>query len=359
MKTNNVTTNTNGTQNGKLTDIKELLSHQTVKETQSENLGYDKLTPTGVYLRTSAYEDGYKLAVKSNDFRINSESEEKLRQKWQKVAKESDQGVFDTEANLHDKHYHEEFERLQNIRQDAEDASHNAEINLRQKEETLAQTPKPAEESDVMLWIIFAVAVAVFSIGFAPTFHDVFFAELAQADPLLGWLTSIGVSIPIGAILALLILVEFGRKIASFNWLGLTAGILVALGFLLIRLSVSDDGLDSLSVGLTLYEIALVLGLEACAYFRRKEKKEAQEQAEIYEKAEKDLEVAVKQKERSKEDYEKSDKAIKTHIEYIEQRNCGTLFNTAIEEALVSAAISGYRAGVRDNHGKKIGRKDK
>lgn len=357
MKTNNVITNSNGTHNGKLKDIKELLTHETVKEAQSGNPGYDKLTPTEVYLRSSAYEDGYELAAKSNDFRPNHETEEKLRQKWQKVAKESDQGVFDTGANLHDKHYHEEFERLHTIRQDAEDALHHAEINLRQKEETLAQTPKPEKEGNATFWIIFAVAIAVFSIGFAPTFHDIFFITLAQADPLLGWLTSISVSIPIGAILALLILVEFGRKIASFNWLGLTAGILVALGFLLIRRSASGE-LDSLSIGLTIYEIALVLGLEACAYFKRKAKKEAHETAEIYEKALNDLDVATKQKERSKEGYEDTNKAIKTHIKYIEQRNIGTLFNTAIEEALISAALNGYHAGIQNNHGRKIGRKE-
>jgi hypothetical protein len=358
MKTNSLITTNNGTHNGKLIDVREQLSRETVKERSDENHGYDKLTPTEVYLRSSAYEDGYQLGVKSNDFRPNPETEEKLRYKWEKVAKESDQGIFDAENNLHDKHYHEEFERLQNIRQDAEDALHHAEINLRQKEEALAQTLKPEEENNTFFWLLFVVAVTVFSIGFAPTFHDIFFITIAQTDPLVGWLLSILVSIPIGAILALLILVEFGKKITTFNWLGLAAGILVALGFLFIRLSASDN-LDSLSVGLTLYEVALVLGLEACAYFRRKEKKEAQVAREIYEKSQNDADIALKQKDRSLEAYEDTSKAIKTHIEYIEQRNIGTLFNSAIEEALVAAAVNGYHAGIKDNHGRKIGRKDK
>ena len=210
-----------------------------------------------------------------------------------------------------------------------------------------------------MFWVIFVVAVAVFSIGFTPTFHDIFFIDLAQSDPLLGWLVSFAVSIPIGSILALLILVEFGRKIASFNWLGLTSGILVALGFLLIRYNASSDGLDALSIGLTVYEIALVLGLEATSYFRRRSRKESQEQAEIYEKTARELEVAREQKGRSVADSEKTAEAIKTHIKYVEQRSIGTLFNISIEEALVTAAISGYRAGVRSNHGRKLGRKEK
>lgn len=355
---NSLITTSNGTHNGKLADTKnELVSKRTAKAIETDSVGYDRLTPTEVYSRSSAYQDGYELAEKSNDFRPNPETESTLLEKWRKVARESEQGLFDTTANLHDKHYQEEFERLHAIRQDAEDASHNAEINLRHKEESLAQTHKPAEGSDTMLWFTFAVAVAVFAIGFAPTFHDVFFIGLAQTDALLSWIASAAVSIPIGAILALLILVEFGRKIATFNWLGLTAGILVAIGFLLIRMSASGE-LDSMTIGLTVYEIALVLGLEACAFFRRKSKKEFQEQMEIYERADNDLGVAANQRERSAGDYENADQAIKRHIEYIEQRNIGTLFNQAIEDALTTAAINGYHAGVRNNHGKKIGRKD-
>lgn len=362
MKTYNTITNGNGAHTEKFSDIGDLPPLQekerTVKKETplSESQSYERLTPAEVYLRSSAYKDGYDLALKSNDFRVNADSENHLRRKWQKVAKESDQGIFDPSANLHDRHYQQEFERKQNIRQDTEDALHNAEINLREKEEALAQTPKPTETSDAAVWVLFAVAVAVFSIGFAPTFHDVFFIALSQADPLVGWLASIAVSLPIGAILALLILIEFGRNIASFNWLGLAAGILVALGFLLIRYSAAGD-LDALSVGLFIYECALVLGMEAVSFFRRKATKEARQQTEIYEKAEKDLAVAVKQKDRSREEYEKFDRAIETHIEFIENRRTGTLFNPAIEEALDSAAVSGYRAGVRDMHARKIGKR--
>jgi hypothetical protein len=342
----------NGTQ--RTADLNEAISHGT----QTESESYDRVTPTDVYTRSSAYDDGYSVAQQANDFRINAETEEKLRQKWQNVARESDQGVFDPDANLHDRRYQDEFERVQGIRQDAEDAVHTAEINLREREEALAGVSKPAPEGNGVFWALFGIAVVVFSIGFAPTFHDVFFIDLALSDPLLSWIASTGVSMPIGGIMALLILCEFGRKIVTFNWLGLVGGILIALGFLLIRYSASD-GLDSLSVGLFVYECALVLGLEGIAYLRRKARKEAQDVAEIYEKAENDLTVAVSQKERCIEEYAKSDWSVKKHIEYIEQRTNGTVYNAAIEEALVSAAVAGYRASVRANHGRKLGRKEK
>ena len=146
MSKNNIVTNGNGTFAPDAKIIAEATEEKSTRETKTDvlddDLHYDRLTPTVVHLRSTAYEDGLDVAEKSNDFRPNPETEEKLKDKWQKVAKEADQGLFDTETNLHDKHYQDEFDRLQEIRQDAEDALHTAEINLREKEETLAPDHK-------------------------------------------------------------------------------------------------------------------------------------------------------------------------------------------------------------------------
>lgn len=111
MKINhhNTVTTSNGTGNNDQSTaiVESSLSQISIAEAQSE--GFDRLTPIEVYLRSSAHRDGYDLTIKSNDFRINLESEEKLGEKWQKVANEANQGVFNATANLHDKHYHEEF----------------------------------------------------------------------------------------------------------------------------------------------------------------------------------------------------------------------------------------------------------
>lgn len=357
MNKNIASNNGNGTQTVSTQDIKQPAGPIAVEESQSEISAFDRLTPTEVYLRTSAYNDGYQVAINANDFRPNAETEDKLREKWAKVARESNQGTFDVNVNLHDQHSEREFDRLHAMRDDAEDRVQQAEINLRTKEEALAQLVKPKPESDFAFWLIFAVAIAVFSIGFAPTFHDVFFIGLAQTDDISAWAVSGFVSIWVGAILTLLILVEFGRQITSFNWLGLSAGILVALGFLLIRYSAAGH-LDALSVGLTVYEIAIVIGLEATAFFRRKARLETHRQLETHERAENDLASALTQKERSLLDLEKIDQSIKTHIDYVRVRNNGAIFNAAIEEALITAALDGYHAGVRTNHGHKIGRRN-
>ena len=279
-----------------------------------------------------------------------------MTEKWRKVAQESDQGAYDPSANLHDKHYQEEFERKRDSRQDSEDAIHHAEINLREKEDILAQTPEPQQEGSATFWFLFVVAIAVLSTGFAPTFHDVFFIGLAMADPVIAWLSSALVSIPVGMIVAMLILFEFGRTIVSFNWPGLTSGIGVALGFLLMRIYAAG-AIDSLSIGLTVFEIAAVLGLEAVAYYRRKARKEAHEIAIAHTKATNDVQVASEQMTRSSHAFEGIEKAIRLHIEYVESRNCGSIFNSAIENALVTAAEEGYNAGVRDNHGRRIARR--
>ncbi len=318
---------------------------------------FDRVTPSTVYARSSAFQDEFDQARRSNLVRDNQESRAAVERKYSSIAHETDQGEFDPVAIRHDAEYDFEFKRQRLLRQEAEDAFNLSEGYVRDKEDKLSQMETREEVKNGTPWGLLAIATITLAIGVVPTIYDAFLTGLAVNDPLAAWFAAAVVSIPIAALLAGVILVETGRQITTFNYLGLIAGFFVAFGLFLVRYSVIGQ-VDSLNLGLLCYEVAVIVGLEAVMYLRRKEAKAQTETNLAYVKAEADLHATRDQRDRSRQAYDQADKAIKDHIVFIEDRRKGTLFNAAIEEALVASAAAGRDAARAANYARKIGKKE-
>lgn len=313
------------------------------------------LVPVPVFTRETAFEHGGNAALSSGDLEVNEQTVASLTDYCRAMAREMKRGHFDPANNSHDKLRQEEFDALLDERKVAKHALSLADGKTRDAKHAASVTVL-MPQGRVPRWAVAGAAAGLLALGFVPTIHDLFFDS---ADQLTGWYWASIAAVVLGGSMAGLLLwldsnSEDDDRLLSRK--GLWAGVGIAFAFCAARWRDAEDiGAVFFSIALFIYEAAVVLLVETVLASMRKTKRMRDVQVAESRKLESEASAHVENSELLKKKIAELDDKIEAFINYVEQRNAAETQMEQIEQALISAALDGYNAGIAANRGKVLG----
>lgn len=305
-------------------------------------------------LQNELIEHGRRRAIDGGALEPDEQDLRALEELARASARGSYGGLFDPSQNAHDLLREGEYQKLLSDRREAEQAEKFAAAALNEREEEMAQAtvlsarPQPST-------LLLAAAVVVIAVTVAPTLHDFVFV---MSDDVLSWGMSLLTGAFLGALIALMILVDVhgtGRR-SSINWIGLAAGIGMSVGLGTLRVSrAAEVGDFVFAIALSIIEAAIILALEGVAIGLRGALQDWSIQRSAEAEASGRLEAAQARLTRCRERVAELNDAIGSHIGYVEDRWVRYLRVEEIEAVSIKAILDGYRAGIAHNQGHVLG----
>lgn len=298
-------------------------------------------------MQTGLFRHGHNRAHKSGTTEPRNEDIRALEDHARAMAKETYRDRYDPAKHAHDAMHHAEYQRTVAKRDEADIALQHAAANLRDAELDLAKAPKvgpkPAPRHYLVASFIIALALSI-----APTLHDSIFHTIP--DDLLAWFASLVSAAFVGGMLTLAIL---GGRRTTMTWIGVAAGVILGVGLGAVRLSTAQGASEVLfAVGLTIFEIAVVLLLEWMASGLRTNEAEwlPRNQAEAEALAARD--AAHADLERRQANLKELNDAIAGKIAHVEDRHNRHIHIGELEAVAIKAVLDGYNAAITENIGR-------
>jgi hypothetical protein len=266
------------------------------------------------------------------------------------MARETYRDRFDPSANAHDRMHQAEYERTIDQRKESEKGEKHALANLRDTETNLARTPKAGTKPAAPPVVVGAFIVTIM-LTVAPTLHDAVF--LTVGDDLLEWFFASGCAAFVGTMLTLAIL--NGRR-TIWTWVGVGAGVIVAVGLCAVRLARAEGAGDVvMGIGLTIVEIAAVLLLEWLASGLREKEAEWDVKHDAESQAIAQVDAAKADLTRWQTRIKELGDAIASKIAFVEDRHNRNIHIAELEAVAIKAVLDGYNAGIAENIGRVRG----
>ncbi len=304
-------------------------------------------TSSMLEMQTGLFNHGHHRAHKSGTIEPRSEDVRALEDHARAMAKETYRDTYDPEKHAHDAMHHVEYQRSIAKRDEADIAEQHAAANLRDAEGDLAKAPKagpkPAPKQSLVAAFIVALVLSI-----APTLHDSIFHTLP--DDLLAWFLSLVSAAFVGGMLTLAIL---GGRLSKLTWIGVAAGVILGLGLGAVRLSSAEGTGEVLfAIGLTIFEIAVVLLLEWMASGLRTSEAEwlPRHRAEAEALAARD--AAQADLARRQAQLRELNDAIAGKIAFVEDRHNRHIHIAELEAVAIKAVLDGYNAAITENIGR-------
>jgi len=305
---------------------------------------------TVLAILTGMFELGRNRALQSGTVESRADDLRTLEDHARAMARDTYRDRFDPSLNPHDKMRQTEYQRTLKQREEAEIASRHAVANLRDAQVQLAKTRKAGERPRANGWLVAAFIVAIM-ISLSPTLHDFVFHTFS--DDLLAWFGALVTSAFVACMLTLAILT--GRR-TTWEWIGVGAGIVLGLGLGILRLSSAEGGDEVMfSVGLTIFEIAVVLLLEWLASGLRHDdeiwaaRRDSENEAlELCDAKQADLS-------RCESLLQECEEQLARTILYVEDRHNRNIHLPELEALVVKSVLDGYDSGVTENIGRVRG----
>lgn len=301
-------------------------------------------------MQTGLFNHGHTRAQKSGTTEPRPEDIRALEDHARAMARETYRDRYDPAKHAHDAMHHAEYKRTVVKRDEGEIAEQHAAANLRDAERDLAKAPKvgprPAPKPGLVAAFIVALALSI-----APTLHDSVFHTIP--DDLLAWFASLVSAAFVGGMLTLAIL---GGRRTKMTWIGVVAGVVLGLGLGAVRLSMAQGAGEVLfAVGLTIFEIAVVLLLEWMASGLRTAEAEwlPRHRAEAEAQAARD--AAQADLGRRQAHLKELNDVIAGKIAFVEDRHNRNIHIGELEAVAIKAVLDGYNAAVTENIGRVRG----
>lgn len=326
--------------------------------------GYQLMRGIPESVHKGMHDYGYKVARESGDIEGREEIRVAIEEYARKAARELYRDDFDPNLYPHDQMHQAEYEKHLKDREMAEQAEMNAAAAIREGEKKVAaaeagEVPEPPDTT--IWWAVSALCAVAIGVSIVLTLQGTFFASL---DPVISWYVAFITGTVIGLAIVLLILAddETGHSSAK-NWVGLASAIIIGVAFGGARMRDAVEFNDYFfAATLGLLEIGIAVGLFGVAASKRnKLQKYATELAAHAAKVENEkreralLAANVAEHKRRVERVQELNNAVRNDILYREERIERYLHIDKIEEAVVTAALSGYEAGIAKNRSFVLG----
>lgn len=329
----------------------DILGNGKVRQSVNGVKSYPTLRSIIAEYHSSMYEHGYNLAVSSRVLEPRQQDLDAIKEFAAKSARECKRDSFDTGIRLHDQMHKAEYDKHLADRIFAEETKKFAYAEMRERAKEAKQA-KAHGRSNKALWILLGAAAAIgLATTFVITFHDVFFL---MPDEMLAWLVSGIAALIIGGVISVMILFDTGSdgQRSATNWIGLGAGVLIAVGFGLARLrDAGTQGEYLLSFALMLIELGLVLGLEGVAGGIRTANRNNDANALNQARCEALHEEAAAHYQHCEQEVQVLNNTVTSDIGYVEERDERNLRIKELEEAMIASGHAGYFAGIGKNRG--------
>ena len=316
--------------------------------------GQEEMLGVILKMQRDLYEHGKTRAMESGTLVSNDEHLRALENHANAIAREAHREAYNPSLHQHDQLLDGEYQKNLHDRGEEEHALKYATATLRDREEEAAQA-HPGDPPKPLGWALPAAAVIAMMITTAPTLHDFVFV---MTDEFFSWLLSLFCGLFLGLLVALMILgdSEHSGQRSATNWIGLCAGIFVSLALGALRVKGATSSGDYIfAAAMTALELGIVIGLEGIAMSRRKAQRAWAERKAVADPASARLDVARTHVERSKERLEAINRAIKAHINYVEERGVRFHRIEEISATALEAVRDGYHAGIAENRGRILG----
>lgn len=304
-------------------------------------------TSSMLEMQTGLFRHGHNRAHESGTTEPRNEDIRALEDHARAMAKETYRDRYDPAKHAHDAMHHAEYKRTMAKRDEVEIIEQHAAANLRDAECDLAKVPKagPKPAADQRLVAAFIVA---FTLSIAPTLHDSVFHTIP--DDLLTWFASLVSAAFVGGMLTLAIL---GGRRTTTTWIGVASGVILGLGLGAIRLSMAQGAGEVLfAIGLTIFEIAVVLLLEWMASGLRTSEAEWLPRHKAEAEALAGRDAAQVDLERRQADLKELNDAIAGKIAHVEDRHNRHIHIGELEAVAIKAVLDGYNAAITENIGR-------
>lgn len=295
--------------------------------------------------------EGFQHAIESGSLKEIEGDKQALTEKARAMARETLRSHFDPNQHTHDQLRDAQFRKALADLDEAEEQRKHAEAALTKREAELAQDSTdttPPRKPDTGLKLVLA---GLLGLTVLPTVHDYIFV---MNDQVMAWMCALIASILLGLGLVTLMFwdVESPEEASSVHRLGLVAGIVVALGLGVLRISGAiDSSYYLLAVGFTLMEIGLVIGIEMVARRYRAAYKKWASAQDVFRVAQANRGAAAEHVRRCHEREAEINGTIQQHIAHIEVRSIQAERTAEIEESAVKTILAGYSRGIAHNHG--------
>jgi hypothetical protein len=316
--------------------------------------GQEEMLGVILKMQRDLYEHGKTRAIESGALMANDEHLRALESHAEAIAREAHREAYNPSLHQHDQLLDSEYQKNLRDRDEAEHAVKYAQAAMRDREEEAAQA-HPGEPPKPLGWALPTAAVIAMMITTAPTLHDFVFV---MADEFFSWLLSLLSGLFLGLLVTLMILgdSEHSGERTATNWIGLCAGIFVSLALGALRVKGATSSGDYIfAAAMTALELGIVIGLEGIATSRRKAHRVWAARKAVADPANARLDVARTHVERSKDHLEAINRAIKAHINYVEERGVRFQRIEEISATALEAVRDGYHSGIAENRGRILG----
>jgi hypothetical protein len=297
---------------------------------------------------------GWKRGIDSGDVAPDSETEATMKAHARAMAEAAYRANFDPIESAHDKSRQEEFEKCRAEIIDAEQALKNEKSKLKETENNASKaTAKVAVKPEFPTAIV-VVAIPLITLTVAFTLYDSFVSSLGF---ILALTFSLLTGLCWGAFVSYLILHNYTSEENErgwANWIGLAAGVGMALGLGFIRYSQSSAEFFWLVIGLTTVEIFIVIGLEFFARQYRRSSLDYYKRAVVAGEAQSEADTVKAEIARRKDRVSELQNKIDDHIQYLDERDLRAKHKEQLIESAEKAYIDGYRGACDYNKGKNL-----
>jgi len=307
------------------------------------------------HFQSDLYKLGFEAAIKSGALDPDPDTLSALEGDARASARNAAREPYNPEENPHDKVRNGEFQkRFSDRKQHEQRVEYNRkEVGQREKDASPYVKEKEKPEPSLLQMIS---ATSLFSLSLAPTFHDRFF--LVIDDDPLRWFLSLASGVCAGAFVTLSMLksLDVSGKRTWAHWGGLLAGVVLAVGFALVRLVGVEDNSEKLfAYALAAIEVGVVIYLECYATGLRSRIHEwAAYEATRHDKLTL-LEFARQNLRDAEAALDLLNAKIDDHQAYLEDRIVRQVSVAELEETAVRAVRNGYMDGISRNRGKIYG----
>lgn len=295
--------------------------------------------------------DGWKRGEDSGDVEPNPVTIESLKAYARAAAEDSFRENFDPTNSLHDKSRHEQCEKDKAEMQEAKLALQNEKSKLKEGVNLALKAKRnvPTYPEFPIALVVVGVPLITLTVAFA--LYDSFVGSLGF---ILALTFSLLAGLCWGAFVCFLILHKYHDETKErdwMGWLGLIAGVGMALALGLIRFSQSSPEFFWLVLGLTTLEIFIVIGLEFFARRYRQAICNHSAKAEIANEAQSYADSIREEIDSRKERVDSLQNKIEDHLHYLEARERLAKQKELRMAAAETAIVDGYLGAVAKNKG--------
>lgn len=297
------------------------------------------------------FRDGKQRAIASGALTSTPAELEPLVEHAKSMARQARREPFDPETDPADQLRLAEFERTLAGRLEVELATRNLAISLQEAEEWRSnhclQCSRPS-----LRWYVLGGALAI-ALTIAVALHDLVFMF---PDEVTAWVCSFLIGIICGGVVTAFLVTNDNESPAGSkpSHKGLIAGIIFGVALFALRMAATQTvGGLIFAGGMTLLEIAIVIGLHHVAKHHWSHWQKFRDEEKELKKAQSHCEVLQANLTDHQQQLQQHEVKIQDHIRYVSERQMRHQHADKLEELAIAAVRDGYAAGVAENVGRR------